>query len=130
MKRILVIGFSVCVFSFVSCDRQEVATAILTVGFSRTDSSVVDNAWQAGVLPDQEVLEFGDAIAISPLDEIWSELQRLREQVTANDPPLLPDTFVDLIGRLEKLISDYERVGGLCQQTATPLATDVFQPSG
>lgn len=112
MKQVLVIGFSVCMFSFASCDRREVATAILTVGFSGTESSVVDSAWQAGVLPEQEVLEFDNAIAISPLDEIWSELQELREQVAANDPPLLPETFVDLIGRLEKLIADYEQVDG------------------
>jgi peroxiredoxin len=104
------------VFSFVSCDRREVATAILTVGFSRTNSSGADSAWQTGTLPEKELLEFGNTTVSSPLDEIWSELQRLREPITANDPALLPETFVDLIGRLEKLIAGYEQTDGAKEQ--------------
>ena len=108
MKRVLIIGFSVCLLHCVSCDRREVATAILTAGFSKAQNAAVDDAWHAGVLPDEDVENVSGAVAIGPLDEVWVELQQLREQIAADASPLPPETFDDLIRRLDTLIEDYE----------------------
>ncbi|MBC8350787.1 MAG: TlpA family protein disulfide reductase [Planctomycetes bacterium] len=111
MNRTITLGCSICLLSFASCDRREVATAILTVGFSNQKVEAVENAWHTGVAPGQDVQERGVVATASPLDKAWNELQQLRER-TAVGTPVTPETIDELIQRLDKLIATNEQRSG------------------
>ncbi|MCB9874215.1 MAG: TlpA family protein disulfide reductase [Planctomycetaceae bacterium] len=119
MKRALVIWFSCCLLTAASCDRREVATAILTAGFSRPDARFVDeaavdnteleNVWYTGLAPQQEVQEFDQTPAMDPLDAVWHDLYELRERAAANSETLSKEAIDELLQRMEHLIAKYEK---------------------
>lgn len=108
MKRFLLIGFSVCLLCGAACDRSQVATAILTAGFSKPASESAENPWHAGLAPAESIQPVDNLTALTPLDAVWLDLRNLREQNSDREGTVAQETIDVLLHRTDSLIADYE----------------------
>ncbi|MCA9122480.1 MAG: TlpA family protein disulfide reductase [Planctomycetaceae bacterium] len=110
MKRLLVMGLSVCLLFGASCDRAQVATAVLKAGVAKTASEVVANHWHRGLAPVPSNQPDTQSAALSPLESIWRDLRKLREQNAHSEVTVTQHTIEDLVKRADALIAGYEQI--------------------
>ncbi len=118
MKRLLTVCCAFGLLTLASCERREVATAILTVGFSIQNSESVEGDWSADFTPMSEGTAHSVTPQQTPLDHTWASLQEIRVEM-ADGTAVEAEILDALLARIDAVISESTQDARLANQLAS-----------